>query len=67
MNSKEDTFEEFEATTLFCPYCQEPVPVKKKLLLVLPQGDKYDYVCAHCGNPIGGKLVKEGKENKIII
>jgi hypothetical protein len=31
------------------------MPVRKKLLLVLPTGNKYDYVCAECGAAVGGK------------
>ena len=52
-------FEELEATMLFCPKCKEAVPVREKLLLVLPEGDKHDYLCTKCGNPIGSKITKE--------
>lgn len=52
-------FKEFEATMLFCPKCKEAVPVRSKLLLVLPEGDKYDYLCTRCGNSIGSKITKE--------
>jgi len=31
------------------------MPVRKKLLLVLPTGNQYDYVCQQCGAQIGGK------------
>ena len=48
-------FDQLEATSLFCNHCKKAVPVRKKLLLALPNGDKYDYLCAHCGNPIGTK------------
>ena len=50
-----DAFEEFEATSLFCPRCRRATATRKKLLLVLPSGNKYDYVCAECGAPVGGK------------
>lgn len=50
------TFDEFEAAELFCPTCKRPVPVRKRLLLALPEGDKYDYYCALCGAIVGGKL-----------
>ncbi len=50
-----DDFEEFEATSLFCPRCRRATPTRKKLLLVLPTGNKYDYVCAECGTAVGGK------------
>lgn len=48
-------FREFEAQSLFCPRCRRAVPVRKKLLLVLPTGNKYDYVCQDCGTAVGGK------------
>ena len=48
-------FDQFEATTLFCSHCKQAVPVRKKLLLALPDGDKYDYLCVHCGNSAGTK------------
>jgi len=51
-----DAYGEFEATSLFCPRCRRAVAVRKKLLLVLPTGNKYDYVCQDCGTPVGGKL-----------
>lgn len=51
-------FEELEALTLFCAKCKKAVPVRKKLLLALPEGDKYDYLCTECGSPIGSKISK---------
>lgn len=51
-----DAYGEFEATSLFCPRCRRAVAVRKQLLLVLPTGTKYDYVCRDCGTPVGGKL-----------
>jgi hypothetical protein len=50
-----DAYGEFEATSLFCPRCRRAVPVRKKLLLVLPTGNRYDYVCEQCGTQVGGK------------
>ncbi len=50
-----DTFKDFEATSLFCGRCRRATPVRKKLLLVLPTGNKYDYTCSVCGEPVGGK------------
>ena len=55
-------YEEFEATSLFCPRCRKAVPVRKKLLLVLPTGTKYDYLCAECGAPVGGKVDQDPTE-----
>ena len=44
-----DAYREFEAQSLFCPRCRCAVEVRKRLLLVLPTGNKYDYVCSRCG------------------
>jgi len=51
--------EEWEAVELYCPRCRAPRPVRKRLLLVLADGDKYDYVCAVCGEVIGAKFDKK--------
>lgn len=51
-----DAYGEFEATSLFCPRCRRAVAVRKKLLLVLPTGNKFDYVCAECGTSVGAKF-----------
>lgn len=53
--SEHDAFKEFEATSLFCPRCRRATPARRKLLLVLPTGKKYDYICAECGAAVGGK------------
>jgi hypothetical protein len=50
-----DSFKEFEASSLFCARCRRATPVRKKLLLVLPTGNKYDYTCSECGGAVGGK------------
>jgi hypothetical protein len=50
-----DSFKEFEATTLFCARCNQATAVRKRLLLVLPTGNKYDYTCSVCGTQVGGK------------
>ena len=65
--SGEGSFQELEATDLFCSKCQKLVPVRKKMLLVLAEGDKYDYICTVCGERVGGKMdKKEGNLGKII-
>ena len=51
-----DSFGELEASSLFCPRCKQAMPVRKKLLLVLPSGNKYDYTCSVCGTQVGGKI-----------
>jgi hypothetical protein len=54
-------FEELEATELYCPACGRAVPVRKFLLLVLPEGDKYEYRCQFCGTKVGDKTDRSGQ------
>ena len=54
-------FDEFEATELYCPKCGQAVPVRKTLLLVLPDGDKYEYQCRFCGSKVGDKMDRNGQ------
>ncbi len=60
MARERESYREFEATALYCNRCGQAVPVKKRLLLVLPSGNMYEYRCAHCGNSVGIKT-EEGK------
>jgi len=62
MAGPRDSFEEFEATSLYCPRCWRATPARKKLLLVLPSGSKYDYVCAECGTAVGAKTDNDPTE-----
>jgi len=40
-----DAFGSLEASLLFCPTCRQAMPVRKRLLLVLLDGEKHEYVC----------------------
>ncbi|MFQ5801563.1 MAG: cytoplasmic protein [Candidatus Methylomirabilales bacterium] len=48
-------FEQFEASVLYCNTCQQAMPVKQRLLLILPDGELYDYLCQGCGSSVGSK------------
>ena len=50
-------FEKFSASELYCPKCKEAMPVKEKLLLVLADGELYDYRCQRCGTSVGQRKV----------
>ncbi len=50
-----DQFSELNATQLYCRNCQRPMPTREKILLNLPTGDLYGYVCAGCGADLGTK------------
>lgn len=43
------------------------VPVRKRLLLILAEGEKYDYTCAYCGTSVGDKLVKNTTNSTILL
>jgi hypothetical protein len=61
------SYKDFDATELFCPQCKKAVPVRKRLLLILPEGEKYDYSCVYCGTSVGDKLVKEKGNLNVIL
>jgi DNA-directed RNA polymerase subunit RPC12/RpoP len=58
---QESDFNELEATELYCGKCRQAVPVQKFLLLVLPEGDKYEYRCQYCGAKVGDKIDKAAR------
>jgi len=62
-----EKFRELEATELYCAKCKRAVTVRKHLLLVLPDGDKYEYRCAFCNEAVGSKIDRSLKQNSIII
>jgi hypothetical protein len=62
-----EKFKDLEATELYCPKCKRAVAVRKFLLLVLPEGDKYEYRCAFCGQTVGSKIDRDIKKNSLII
>jgi hypothetical protein len=65
--SAEGMYKEFNATELFCPKCRQAVPVRERLLLVLPEGDKYEYLCAYCATSVGSKIDKYNKPISLLI
>lgn len=65
--SNKGSYRDFEATELYCPRCRRAVPVRKRLLLVLTSGDKYDYSCVYCGTSVGDKIVTQKNNFSLII
>ena len=66
-NNRTEMFKEFDATELYCPRCRSAVPVRKRLLLVLPDGDKYEYLCAYCSESVGSKIDRQEKPLNVIV
>ena len=63
----EGAYREFDATELYCPRCRRAVPVRKRLLLVLPEGDKYEYLCAFCSSTVGTKTSRGEGPIRLIV
>ena len=64
--SPRDSYDQLEATELYCPQCGRAVPVRKFLLLILPDGDKYEYRCQFCGSKVGGKMDRSGQFHGVL-
>ncbi|MFQ5669095.1 MAG: hypothetical protein ACE5HD_01090 [Acidobacteriota bacterium] len=50
------SYASFQASEMYCPRCRASQPVRQKLLLILPAGNKYDYLCATCGTSVGSRM-----------
>jgi hypothetical protein len=50
-------FGSFVASELYCPQCGRAQPVRERLLLVLPTGELYEYICAKCASTLGKRTV----------
>jgi hypothetical protein len=66
-NSPTAAYKQFDATELYCANCRRAVPVRKRLLLVLPEGDKYEYLCSFCSGSVGTKLDRNGPPRGVIV
>lgn len=50
-------FGAFTASELYCPKCKVSRPVRERLLLVLPSGDLYEFLCTACGSSLGQRTL----------
>jgi hypothetical protein len=62
-----EQFKELQAQTLYCPRCRAALPVRERLLLVLPDYDLYEYRCSVCFQSVGTRKVGRGREQSGII
>jgi hypothetical protein len=51
------SFQDLQASVLFCSRCRAPRPVRERLLLVLPDGELNEYLCGACGASVGTRKV----------
>jgi len=54
-------FESLRASSLFCRRCGQAMPVRERLLLVLPDKEVYDYLCTGCADSVGQREVTTGE------
>ena len=54
-------FESLRASSLYCRRCGQAMPVRERLLLVLPDKEIYDYLCTGCADSVGQREVGAGE------
>jgi hypothetical protein len=52
-----EQFESFTASQLYCRKCAKSMPVRERLLLVLPDKEMYEYLCTGCAESLGQREV----------
>ncbi len=61
----EQSFDQFNAALLYCNKCKQAMPVRQRLLLVLPDGELYDYTCQTCHSSVGSKTERAGLQQTV--
>jgi hypothetical protein len=54
-------FENLRASSLYCGRCKAAMPVRERLLLVLPDRELFEYLCSACGASVGQREVTAGE------
>ncbi|HDL07620.1 MAG TPA: cytoplasmic protein [Desulfobacteraceae bacterium] len=62
-----EMYKDFDATQLYCSRCKKAVPIRKRLLLILPEGEKYEYLCQHCSESVGSKIDRKIKPVSLVV
>ena len=52
-----EQFESFKASQLYCRKCAKSMPVRERLLLILPDKDLYEYLCTGCAESLGQREI----------
>jgi hypothetical protein len=61
----EQSFDQFNAALLYCNQCRRAMPVRERLLLVLPDGELYDYTGQGCNSSVGSKTERAGLKQSV--
>ncbi len=60
--SQQQQFENFTASSLYCDKCKAAMPVRERLLLILPDKEVFDYLCTGCASSVGQREVTAGEK-----
>ncbi len=64
--SEDYQYKDFVATRLYCPKCRASMPVTERLILILPDGYLYEYLCKGCGEVLGdNKVSLKGSDQQL--
>ncbi len=58
-------FQTLRASQLYCQKCARAMPVRERLLLVLPDKEIYDYLCTGCGASVGSREVSAAELRRL--
>jgi hypothetical protein len=59
---RQQQFENLTASSLYCDKCKAAMPVRERLLLILPDKEIFDYLCTGCGLSLGRREVTAGEK-----
>jgi hypothetical protein len=65
--AEKPSFQQLEASLLYCPRCRQAMPVRKRLLLILPEGNKFEYLCNACSSSCGDKIEPDEERPRLLI
>ena len=63
----EKSFDQLQASLLYCNQCGRAMPVRQRMLLILPDGELYDYLCLGCGDSIGSKTERQSPLSPTVV
>lgn len=55
-------FRDLRASSLYCQKCKTAMPVRERLLLILPDKEIYDYLCTGCATSVGQREVSAAEK-----
>ncbi len=64
---QQEQYGAFRASLLFCPTCRQATRTRERLLLVLPTGNLYEYLCMECGTSTGSKTERDQQEVRLFV